>query len=198
MSSSPLRVYAAGAAVRDAVAAKLRQAGVLGLTVPDAVVLTAGGTIDEALDACPAPLRGGDHRLVAAADTLSPAGVLRAVRAGARVLLHTPDATPAQFGAAVHSAANGESRLPYGLLVQLLSGSAELSMPACVPPVASLTERQLTVLTLVADGHANADIARELSCSEHTVKNVIYELMARLQVRNRAHAVARAVRAGLI
>lgn len=198
MTTSPLRVYTAGVAVRDAVVAKLRHAGVLGIAVPDAVVVAAGGTIDEALDACPSALRAGDHRLVVAADTLSPTGVLRAIRAGARVLLHTPEATPAQFGAAVHSAANGDSRLPYGLLVRLLSGSAELSMPACAPPVAPLTERQLTVLTLVADGHANSDIARELSCSEHTVKNVIYELMARLQVRNRAHAVAQAVRAGLI
>ncbi|PWS39378.1 DNA-binding response regulator [Streptomyces sp. ZEA17I] len=61
-----------------------------------------------------------------------------------------------------------------------------------------MTPRQTAVLTLVAEGHGNAVIAQALSCSEHTVKNVIYELMARLQVRNRAHAVARAVRAGLI
>jgi DNA-binding CsgD family transcriptional regulator len=71
-------------------------------------------------------------------------------------------------------------------------------MAGGVPPVAALTGRQLSVLALVADGRANAEIAQELSCSEHTVKNVIYELMARLQVRNRAHAVAHAVRAGLI
>jgi len=54
------------------------------------------------------------------------------------------------------------------------------------------------VLRLMAEGHGNAGIARLLHCSEHTVKNVVYEIMARLQARNRAHAVARAVRHGLI
>nr|WP_221472925.1 LuxR C-terminal-related transcriptional regulator [Amycolatopsis umgeniensis] len=175
----------------------MRQAGILVAAAADTVV-AAGSTIDEALSTCPATLRPKGHRLIVAADTLNPSGVLRAVRAGARILLQTPEATPDQFGAAVHSAVHGESRVPYGVLVRLLSGGAELSMPVGVHLVAPLTERQLTVLTLVADGHGNADIARELSCSEHTVKNVIYELMARLQVRNRAHAVAHAVRAGLI
>lgn len=50
----------------------------------------------------------------------------------------------------------------------------------------------------MAEGDGNAVIARTLRCSEHTVKNVIYELMGRLQARNRAHAVAHAVRCGLI
>ena len=59
-------------------------------------------------------------------------------------------------------------------------------------------QRQVAVLRLMADGLGNASIARSLSCSEHTIKNVIYELMTRLDARNRAHAVAAAVRAGLI
>jgi DNA-binding CsgD family transcriptional regulator len=50
----------------------------------------------------------------------------------------------------------------------------------------------------MADGLGNAAIAQVLCCSEHTVKNVIYDLTARLQVRNRAHAVAYAVRRGLV
>ena len=54
------------------------------------------------------------------------------------------------------------------------------------------------MLALMADGHSNAAIARALSCSEHTVKNVIYDLTARLQVRNRSQAVAFAIRAGII
>jgi DNA-binding NarL/FixJ family response regulator len=61
-----------------------------------------------------------------------------------------------------------------------------------------LTPRQTTVLALLANGYGNAAIARRLGCSEHTVKNVVYELMGRLQARNRAHAVALAVRAGLV
>ncbi|WP_236656084.1 response regulator transcription factor [Streptacidiphilus jiangxiensis] len=61
-----------------------------------------------------------------------------------------------------------------------------------------MTIRQTAVLDLMADGHGNAVIARTLRCSEHTVKNTIYDLMSRLQARNRAHAVAHALRHGLI
>lgn len=61
-----------------------------------------------------------------------------------------------------------------------------------------LTTQQLRVLELVANGYDNAGIARELDCSPHSVKNVIYDLMARLQVRNRVHATAYAIRSGLI
>ncbi|MFF9352050.1 LuxR C-terminal-related transcriptional regulator [Streptomyces sp. NPDC014734] len=174
---------------------------------PDAglVVLAAGRTVDEAVESCP-PSEGRDRRRVlVAAQLVSPDSVLRAVRVGARTILRTADATPAQLVAAVHSAHHGDGRLPYGVLVRLL-GTAHRPGPAAPAPdvartpqaAAPLTPRQTAVLTLVAEGHGNAVIARALSCSEHTVKNVIYELMARLQVRNRAHAVARAVRAGLI
>ena len=176
---------------------------------PGLVLLAAGRTVDEAVESCPSPEgRDRDHqRVLVAAQLVSPDSVLRAVRAGARTILRTADATPAQLVAAVHSAHHGDGRLPYGVLVRLL-GTAHQPCPGRVAPApdaartpqaaAPLTPRQTAVLTLVAEGHSNAVIARALSCSEHTIKNVIYELMARLQVRNRAHAVARAVRAGLI
>ncbi|MFJ2822782.1 response regulator transcription factor [Streptomyces toxytricini] len=100
----------------------------------------------------------------------------------------------------------GDGRMPYPALVRLLgAAAAHAPDPAAAPgaraagaDVPRLTARQTAVLTLMAEGHGNAVIARTLSCSEHTVKNVVYELMARLQARNRAHAVARAVRHSLI
>ncbi|WP_260145999.1 helix-turn-helix transcriptional regulator [Streptomyces sp. 2132.2] len=104
----------------------------------------------------------------------------------------------------------GDGRMPYQALVRLLgaaTSAAATSAAASTPVTRSgaapadaprLTARQTAVLTLMAEGHGNAVIARTLSCSEHTVKNVIYELMSRLQARNRAHAVACAVRHSLI
>ncbi|MEW2378678.1 helix-turn-helix transcriptional regulator [Micromonospora sp. NPDC047812] len=65
-------------------------------------------------------------------------------------------------------------------------------------PKPVLTAQQLRVLELVAEGYDNAGIARELRCSPHSVKNMIYDLMARLQVSNRVHATAYAIRHGLI
>ncbi|MFI6146447.1 response regulator transcription factor [Streptomyces sp. NPDC051109] len=112
----------------------------------------------------------------------------------------------------------GDGRMPYPALVRLLgaatsagagagaaasagaaAGTAPAARSAAAPAdTPRLTARQTAVLTLMAEGHGNAVIARTLSCSEHTIKNVIYELMSRLQARNRAHAVACAVRHSLI
>ncbi|GGX92252.1 helix-turn-helix transcriptional regulator [Streptomyces minutiscleroticus] len=195
-----LRVHLgpAGGAARDTVAAGLRRAGIeLAAAGSDgAVRVAAGRTPGAALDGWPE--RGGGPLLLVA-DTFTAAGVRLAVRAGAVVMLQSAEATPERLLTAVRSARYGEGRMPYGVLVRLLGeaddSDAERRHPVPGPP---LTARQRTVLTLVAEGHGNAAIARELSCSQHTVKNVMYDLMTRLQVRNRAHAVAYGVRTGLI
>ncbi|MFD9356157.1 response regulator transcription factor [Streptomyces sp. NPDC060031] len=218
-----VHVNASDSTLRDAVVAKLRHAGIAPVGEPDrapgAVLVAAGGTVDEAIDACLPGLWSDGRRLLVVADVLSHNGVLRAVRAGARAMLHSAEATPSRLVAAVHSAHQDEGRLPHSVLARLLNGlvlnSSVLNdsvlndsavtgpphpgaQPRRGPATSRLTSRQTEVLTLMAEGHGNAAIARSLVCSEHTVKNVIYELMARLQVRNRAHAVAHAVRTGLI
>jgi DNA-binding NarL/FixJ family response regulator len=63
---------------------------------------------------------------------------------------------------------------------------------------ASLTPREVDVLRLMAEGWDTAEIAGKLCYSERTVKNVIYAMTNRLNLRNRPHAVAYAVRAGVI
>ncbi|MEV4318161.1 LuxR C-terminal-related transcriptional regulator [Actinocrispum sp. NPDC049592] len=65
-------------------------------------------------------------------------------------------------------------------------------------PVTGLTARERKILVLIASGHGNAEIARAIGCSQHTVKNTIYDLMSRLRLRNRVHAAAYAVREGLV
>ncbi|MFJ4919547.1 response regulator transcription factor [Streptomyces sp. NPDC088725] len=174
----------------------LRQAGID--LVPEAapsqdtVVVAVAGTVEEAVAACPA----AGHRRLVVCDTVSIAGLRLAIRSGVLAVLRPADLTPAALAAAVHGARHGEGRMPYGALVRLLGGPGTPTARAAAPN--PLTARQSTVLALMAEGHGNAVIARTLDCSEHTVKNTIYELMARLQARNRAHAVARAVRSGLI
>ena len=61
-----------------------------------------------------------------------------------------------------------------------------------------LTERQLEVLELVANGHSNKAICNELFLSEATVKAHMSAIRERLQANNRAHAVAIAVSLGLV
>jgi DNA-binding NarL/FixJ family response regulator len=61
-----------------------------------------------------------------------------------------------------------------------------------------LTARELAVLQMLADGMATREIAEELSYSERTVKNVVHDLLEKLNCRTRAHAVALAIRHGVI
>ncbi|MGK5447724.1 response regulator transcription factor [Streptomyces radiopugnans] len=179
--------------------AMLHQAGVA-LAPPteasarDTVVVVVAATVEGALAAAPPT----SHRLLTVCDTVSPTALRRAIGAGVLAVLRSADLTPDQLLAAVHDAHHGIGRIPYTALVQLLGGADGQRRGGAPPAPPALTARQTAVLGLMAEGHGNAVIARKLSCSEHTVKNVIYELMARLQVRNRAHAVAHAVRHGLV
>jgi DNA-binding NarL/FixJ family response regulator len=69
------------------------------------------------------------------------------------------------------------------------------------PPPAwavALSPRDVSVLRLLSDGQSTADIAVDLAYSESTIKNIIHDLVHQLGARNRAHAVAMAIRAGVI
>ncbi|MFI9356773.1 response regulator transcription factor [Streptomyces lydicus] len=61
-----------------------------------------------------------------------------------------------------------------------------------------LVTREVEVIKLLADGLETAAIAQRLNYSERTIKNIIHGAMSRLQLRNRAHAVAYAFRMGAI
>lgn len=85
---------------------------------------------------------------------------------------------------------------PNEVLAQLrrqVTAAAEVGRPP-----AELTTREIAVLRLMADGWRTPDIAGELCYSERTIKNIVYAVIDRLNLRNREHAVAYAVRAGLI
>ena len=66
------------------------------------------------------------------------------------------------------------------------------------PSLARLTEREQQVLALIAQGHPTREVALELSYSERTVKNVLHDVVTKLNARSRSQAVAHAVREGLI
>ncbi len=61
-----------------------------------------------------------------------------------------------------------------------------------------LTERERTILDLVASGHANKEVAFELGISERTVKNHMTNILAKLSARDRAHAVRIGIQNGWI
>ncbi|MBN8883306.1 MAG: response regulator transcription factor, partial [Salana multivorans] len=91
--------------------------------------------------------------------------------------------------------------VPPDLLGHLLDQVGSLQRQVLRPmglTFTGLTTREVDVLRLIADGFDTAEIARNLNFSERTVKNVLHDITTRLQLRNRPHAVAYALREGLI
>lgn len=145
--------------------------------------------------------RNGCPRVVMVVTRLDDAGLLAAVEAGACGMLRRGDAVPERVAAAVITAAKGDGSVPPDLLGRLLDQMSRLQRQVLAPRGLSLsgfTDREVDILRLLADGWDTATIASQLAYSERTVKQVIHDLTTRLQLRNRSHAVAYAVRQGVI
>lgn len=111
-------------------------------------------------------------------DDVSLVGVIRAVARGEAVL-------DPSLGAAV---ARGMQRLAVGELRALAAPA-----PAGVPAPGSLSDLEVTLLRLIAEGHTNREIAAHLHFTEKTIRNYVSALLAKLNLRNRAEAAAYAV-----
>jgi DNA-binding NarL/FixJ family response regulator len=101
----------------------------------------------------------------------------------------------------VRAAASGGGVMPPNLVGELLKHIERLQRDVLNPNglnASGLTAREIEVLRLMAEGLDTNEIADELCYSERTVKNVIYSLNHRLKLRNRSHAVAYALRSGMI
>ena len=61
-----------------------------------------------------------------------------------------------------------------------------------------LTDREIFVLRLAAEGWTHSEIAKKMFCSKESVKATLHDLMEHLNLRNRAHAVSYAIRSGAI
>jgi DNA-binding NarL/FixJ family response regulator len=132
---------------------------------------------------------------------LQSADVLTAVECRVVALLSRAEAAGDRLAAAVLAAASGRGALPPELVGELLARVRRLAEDVLAPrglTAASLTKREVDVLRLLADGRDTADIAEALCYTERTVKKVIHAMTTRLHLRNRPHAVAYAVRAGVI
>ncbi|MGQ0465784.1 MAG: response regulator transcription factor [Sporichthyaceae bacterium] len=157
---------------------------------PDLVLLDAGG----------GPRGGGG------------AGAVRRIRAAdpsARVLMLTkPEDPDSSVVAAVAAGARGylrkdasraEVRVVVGQALIEPQSSGDGGAPGSEDrPVATLTDRELEVLSGMCEGQSNAEIGRALFLSEDTVKTHARRLFRKLGAADRAHAVAIALRRGLV
>lgn len=170
-------------------------------TPADVAVVVTDVVDGAAVRAIRAASRDAGTRVVAVVGHADDAGVLAAVEAGASGLLRRTDADAERLASAVRAAASGDGSLPPDLLGRLLRQVGQLQREVLGPQglnLSGLTEREVDVLRLVAEGMSTAEVARSLAYSERTIKNVIQDVVSRFRLRNRAHAVAFALREGLI
>lgn len=138
-----------------------------------------------------------DTEVVVLTTHADEASILDALRAGARGYL-TKDAGIAEISRAVHAAANHQALLDPIVQSRLLEAAAAGSRPAPPPSLPDeLTPREAEVLTLIARGMSNTEIASTLVVSEATIKTHVNHLFSKIGARDRAQAVHYAYTHGL-
>ncbi len=123
--------------------------------------------------------------------------VYRSLEAGAAgFLLKT--APPARLIEAVRTVAAGEALLAPSITRRLIESYLRRPRPEAQARLDALTQRELEVLRLLADGLSNAEIAKRLVVSDTTVKTHVNHVLSKLALRDRVQAVIYAYESGLV
>jgi DNA-binding NarL/FixJ family response regulator len=204
-SSIPTYVHASDPISHAGVVAQLRQRPEIKIveTAPEAAVaVMIADCVDDAVTRELRAIRKDGHpRLMLVVATVDDTALVAAAEAGVAGLLRRCDASADTMVRTIMKVASGEGEVPPDLLGRLLEQVGRLQRQVLAPrglTFSGLTPRETEVLRLVAEGLDTGEIALRMCYSERTVKNVLHDLTTRLQLRNRTHAVAYAVREGLI
>ncbi|ATY11824.1 DNA-binding response regulator [Amycolatopsis sp. AA4] len=187
----PVRVLAADPFLRAGLESALR--GCAEFTGSDGGVAVLA--VDEVDDAAVSAIRAAKERNAAVllvTGKVDAVTAARAIEAGACGVLRREQACEQTLVSAVRAAATGHGTMPPDLLSDLFDARH------AAPPAPTLDARERDVLRMVADGHETAEIASALAYSARTVTTIVHDITHRLRLRNRAHAVAFALRQGLI
>ncbi|MFI6347470.1 response regulator transcription factor [Streptomyces sp. NPDC050560] len=203
----PVRVHAPDPISHEGAVGQLRRHPVIELVEETtgrdgAVAVLLAESIDQrTLSSLRRLVRGEGLRAVLVVSQIREAELLDVIECGVGAIVWRHEATEHRLLQAVIAASRGDGDLPSDLIGRLISQVSALRPGASGGPggrPAGLTAREIDVLRLVAEGLGTGEIAGKLSYSERTVKNILQALTTRLALRNRAHAVAHALREGYI
>lgn len=166
------------------------------------VAVISVDTIDEqAVRVIRAMQRNGCPQVVLMVTDLDETQLLDTVQEGVVGVVRRREASAERLVEVIGSARMGAGALPPDLLGGLMRRMKQVQEDVLIPfglTHTGLTEREADVLRLVGDGLDTREIAGKLAYSERTIKNVIQDIVRRFGLRNRYHALAYALRQGLI
>lgn len=142
-----------------------------------------------------------EMRIVLIAETVSEHHLMRAVTSGLVSFLSREEADRDRVVKTIRDSSRERALVPEQMVGWLLEQVRTIQRTVLVPhglTVGGLQEREVEVLRLLADGLDTAEIAQQLNYSERTIKNIVSGMLTRLNLRNRSHAVAYAMRCGAL
>lgn len=143
-------------------------------------------------------LAAGDGPPVLALTTFNDDELLSgALRAGAAGFV-LKDSSAEELIRAVRAVARGDSYLDPAVTARVLTTYRKAAEPPRKATISDLTARELDVLTLIAKGSSNAEIADALGISNVTVKSHIGRIFTKLDLRDRAAAIVYAYDRGIV
>ena len=155
---------------------------------PDVVLMDLRMPVVSGLEATTAIRKDfPDARIVVLTTFDGDEDIFRALQAGAGAYLlkHT---LKEELLAAIKAVNQGKRYIPTGVAMRLAER----------PPLSDLTDREIEVLRLMAEGLSNSDISATLSISVGTVKTHINRILSKLGARDRTQAVTTAIQRGLV
>ncbi|GAA3837609.1 response regulator transcription factor [Amycolatopsis tucumanensis] len=173
-------------------------------TEADVVVVVAAsvtGTLLDSMEEISARAENPRQRMVLVSGPLRGPQLARVVGCGVVSILPRAGITPRVMLRAVLASGTGGAVVPEAVTRWLLDEARAFQQTILAGQglnTGGLTDREVDVLRLLAEGHDTGHVAAELNFSERTIKKIIQNLTGRFGLRNRTHAVTYALRAGAI
>ncbi|MCS7477634.1 response regulator transcription factor [Umezawaea endophytica] len=190
------------AALRSRPELRLVDADLADTTSPPPVALVVLDRVDDEVRQLLRKLQCHNYPgIVLIAGEVGDADLLNVVSSGVSAVIRRSEATPDTLVRLIKATAAGEGALPADLLGRLLDRVSRLQRNVLNPNgwnLAGMSDRETEVLRLIAEGFETREVAEKLCYSQRTVKSILHDITNRFQLRNRTHAVAFALREGLI